>query len=169
MLLTVANSLHFHSLLCFPFSFTWSIFDLEDYTWDYLEQKYQVKREYQFNSVQFSHSVLSDSLWPRGLQHTRPPCPWTTPGVYSDSCPLNQWCHPTISSSVIPFSSYLQCFPASGSFRMSQFFASGGQSIGVSASASESQSRALYPDSCKGWWLSCHTAHWRKQFQVVLK
>ena len=87
-------------------------------------------------SVQFSHSVMSDSLRPRGLQHARPPCPSPTPEVYSDSCPLSRWCHPTISSSVIPFFSRLQSFPASGSFQMSQFFTSGGQSIGVSASTS---------------------------------
>ena len=79
---------------------------------------------------------MSDSLRPHGLQHARPPCPSPTPGVYSNSCPLNQWCHPTISSSVVPFSSCLQPFPASRSFQMSQFFASGGQSIGVSTLAS---------------------------------
>ena len=79
---------------------------------------------------------MSNSLWPHGLQHARPPCPSPTPGVYSNSCPSSRWCHPTISSSVIPFSSHLQSFPESGSFPMSQFFASGGQSIGVSASAS---------------------------------
>ena len=90
----------------------------------------------QFSSVQFSHSVVSDSLQPHGLQHARPPCPSPTPRVYSNSCPLSWWCYPTISSSVIPFSSRLQSFPASGSFQMSQLFASGGQSIGVSASAS---------------------------------
>ena len=84
--------------------------------------------------IQFS-SVVSDSLRPHGLQHTRPPCPSPTPRVYSNSCPLSQWCHPTISSSVDPFSSYPQSFPASGSFQMSQLFASGGESIGVSASA----------------------------------
>ena len=89
-----------------------------------------------FSSVQFSCSVVSDSLQPHGLQHTRPPCSSPTPRVYSNSCPLNQWCHPTISSSVIPFSSCLQSFPASGSFQMSQFFASGSQSIGVSATTS---------------------------------
>ena len=88
-----------------------------------------------FSSVQFSRSVVSNSLWPHRPQQTRPPCPSPAPGVYSNSCPLSQWCHPTISSSVIPFSSCLQFFPASGSFQMSQFFASGGQSIGVSASA----------------------------------
>ena len=90
----------------------------------------------QFSSIQFSHSVMSDSLRPHGLQHIRPPCPLPTAGVYSNSCPLSRWCHPTISSSVIPFSSSLQSFPASGSFPMSRLFASGSQSIGVSASTS---------------------------------
>ena len=85
-------------------------------------------------SVQFSHSVVSDSLRPHALQHTRLPCPSPTPGGCSNSCASNQWCHPTISSSVIPFSSCLQSFPASGSFPMNQFFTSGGQSIGVSVS-----------------------------------
>ena len=79
---------------------------------------------------------MSNSLWPHGLQHSRLPCPSPTPGAYSDSCPLSWWCRPTISSSVVPFTSHLQSFPASGSFHMSQFFASGGQSIGVSPSAS---------------------------------
>ena len=87
-------------------------------------------------SVQFSRSVVSDSLWPRGLQHSRPPCPSPTPGTYSKSCPSCWWCHPTISSSVVPFSSCFQSFPASGSFQMSQLFTSGEQSIGVSALAS---------------------------------
>ena len=91
---------------------------------------------YQFSSVQFSHSVTSDSLRPHGLQLGRLTCPLPTPGACSDSCPSHQWSHPTISSSVVPFSSHLQSFPVSGSFPMSQFFASGGQSIGVSASAS---------------------------------
>ena len=91
---------------------------------------------HQFSSVQFNCSVVSDSLWPHGLQHTRPPCPSPTPGVHPNSCPLSRWCHLTISSSVIPFSPCLQSFPASGSFQMSQFFTSGGQNIGVSASAS---------------------------------
>ena len=86
--------------------------------------------------VQFSRSVVSHSLQPQWLQHTRLPCPSPTPGACSKSCLLNQWCHPTISSSVIPFSSCLQSFPASGSFQMSQFFASGGESIGVSVSTS---------------------------------
>ena len=88
------------------------------------------------SSVQFSCSVMSDSLWPHGLQHTRPPCPSPVPRVYSISRPLSRWCYPTISSSVIHFSSHLQSFPASGSLLMSQFFTSGGQSIGVSSSAS---------------------------------
>ena len=87
------------------------------------------------SSVQFSCSVVSDSLWPHGLQHARPPFPSPTPRVYSNSCPLSRWCHPTVSSSVIPFS-WLQSFPTSRSFQMSQFFASGGQNIGVSASPS---------------------------------
>ena len=88
-----------------------------------------------FNYTQFSSitQVVSNSLGPYGSQHARPPCPSPTPGVYSNSCPLSQWCHPTISSSVIPFSSWLQSFQASGSFPMNQFFASGGQIIGVSA------------------------------------
>ena len=90
----------------------------------------------QFHVIQYSCSVMSDSLRPHGLQHTRPPCPPSTPGAYSNSCPLSQWCHPAIPSSVVPFSSRLLSFPALGSFPMSQFFASGGQRIGVSASAS---------------------------------
>ena len=81
------------------------------------------------SSVQFSPSVMSDYLWPHGLQHPRPLCLSPTPGVYSNSCPFSWWCHPAISSSVIPFSSHLQSFPASGSFQMSQFFKSDGQSI----------------------------------------
>ena len=87
-------------------------------------------------SVQFSRSVMSNSLRPHESKHTRPPCPSPTPGVYSNSSPLSWWCHPTSSSSVVPFSSCLQSFPALGSFQMSQLFASGGQSIGVSASTS---------------------------------
>ena len=89
-----------------------------------------------FNLLLLSRSVMSDSLQPHELQHARLPCPSLSPGVCTNSCPLNWWCHPTISSSVIPFSSCPQSFPASGSFQMSQLFTSGGQSIGVSASAS---------------------------------
>ena len=88
------------------------------------------------SSVQFNHSVMSDSLQPHESQHTRPPCTLPTPGVYSNSCPSNRWCHAAISSSVIPFSSRLQSLLAAGSFPMSQLFTWGGQSIGVSASAS---------------------------------
>ena len=83
----------------------------------------------EFSSVQFTHSVMSDSLWPHALQHARPPCPSPTPGAYPNSRPLSRWCHPTISSSVIPFSSRLQSFPEWGSFQMNQFFPSGGQII----------------------------------------
>ena len=88
------------------------------------------------SSVQFSHSGVSKSLQPHGLQHARLPCPSPTPIAYSNSCPLSLWCHPTVSSSVVPFSSCPQPFPAWGSFPMNQFFVSGGRSIGVSASAS---------------------------------
>ena len=88
------------------------------------------------SSVQFSRSVVSSCLWSHGLQHARPPCPSSTPGVYPNSCPLSRWCHRTILSSVVPFPSCLQTFPASGSFPVSQLFAPGGQRIGVSASAS---------------------------------
>ena len=85
---------------------------------------------------QFSRSVVSDSLWPHESQHARPPCPSPTPGVYSHSCPSSRWCHPAISSSVAPFSSCPQSLPASGTFPVSQLFTGGGQTIGVSASAS---------------------------------
>ena len=95
-------------------------------------------------TVQFSHSVMSDSLRPHEPQHARPCCPPPTPRVYSNSCPLSRWCHPTISSSVVPFSC-LRFFPASRSFPVSQFLASGGQSIGVSASAS------VLPMSIQDW------------------
>ena len=105
----------------------------------------------QFSSV--SHSVMSDSLQTHGLQHTRLPCPTPTPRVYSNSCSLSRWCYPTISSSVVPFSSYLQSFPASGSFLVSQFFASGGHSIGVSASASvlPMNIQDCFPSGWTGW------------------
>ena len=89
-----------------------------------------------YSSVQFSCSVVSNSLRPHESQHARPPCPSPTLGVYPNSCPLSQWCHPAISSSIVPFSSCPQSFPASGSFPMSQLFAWGGQSTGVSAPAS---------------------------------
>ena len=106
-----------------------------------------------FSSIQFSHSVMSDSLRPHDPQHTRPPCPSPTPGVHPNPCPLCQWCHPTISSSVIPFSSCPQSFPASGSFQMSQLFASDGQSIRVSASASvlPMNTQDWFPLGWTGW------------------
>ena len=96
---------------------------------------------------------MSNSLRPRGLQHTRPPCPSPTPGVYSNSCPLSWWCHSTISFSVVPFSSSLQSLPASGSFPMSQFFTSGSQNIGVSVSASvlPMNIQAWFPLGWTGW------------------
>ena len=108
------------------------------------------------SSVQFSHSVVSDSLRPHESQHARPPCPSPTPGVHPNSWPSSQWCHPTILSSVVPFSFCLQSFSASGSFQMSQFFASGGQRIGVLALAS------VLPVNTQDWsplgrtgWISC--------------
>jgi len=112
-----------------------------------------------FSSVQFSRSVVSDSLRPHELQHARPPCPSPTPGVHSDSCPSSHWCHPAISSSVVPFSSCPQSLPASESFPMSQLFAWGGQSTRVSALAS------FLPKKSQGWspsewtgWISYHPA-----------
>ena len=106
-----------------------------------------------FSLVQFSLSLMSSSLWPNELQHDRPPYPSPTPRIHTNPCPLSQWCHPTISSSVIPFSSSLQSFPASGSFQMSQPFASGGQSIGVSASASvlPMNIQDWFPSGWTGW------------------
>ena len=97
------------------------------------------------SSVQFSHSVVPNSLRPHGLQHAGPPCPSPAPIAYSNSCSSSWWCHPTISSSVVPFTSHLQSFPASRSFPMSQFFALGGQTIGVSASTS------VLPMNIQGW------------------
>ena len=100
---------------------------------------------YSYIIIQFSSVSHVQLFATQGLQNTRPPCPTPTPGVYSNSCPLSQWCHPTISSSVVPFSSHLHSLPAWGSFQMSQLFASGGQNIGVSASAS------VLPVSIQGW------------------
>ena len=100
---------------------------------------------HQIRSDQISRSVVSDSLWSHESQHARPPCPSPPPGVHSDSCPSSQWCHPANSSSVVPFSSCLQSLPASESFPMSQLFAWGGQSTGVSASAS------FLPKNTQGW------------------
>ena len=102
---------------------------------------------YFISSVQFICSVVSDFLRPHESQHARPPCPSPTPGAYSNSCPLSRWCLPTILSFVVPFSSPLQSFPASGSFQMTRFFTSGGQSMGVSASAS------VFPMNIQLWFL----------------
>ena len=112
-------------------------------------------------SVQFSHSVMSDSLRPHELQHTRPPCPSLTPGIYSNPCPSSWWCHPAISSSIVPFSYCPQSLLASRSFQMSQLFAWGGQSTGVSASASVSTLyiKGLlqhYPSTSKKWKITHH-------------
>ena len=106
----------------------------ENKTNKYVERRGKKEHILKVKSVQFSHSVVSNSLRPRGLQHARPPCPSPTPGLHPNSCPLSQWCHPTISSSIIPFSACPQSFPASESFQMSQLFTSGGQIISVSAS-----------------------------------
>ena len=104
-----------------------------------------INLQFQFSSVQLSRSVASDSLWPHEPQHARPPCPSPTPGVHPNPCPSSRWRHPTIPSSVVPFSSCPQSFPASGSFQMSQLFASRGPSIGVSASTS------LLPMNTQDW------------------
>ena len=111
-----------------------------------------------FSSVQFSRSLVSDSLRPHESQHARPPCPSPTPRVYPSPCPSSQWCHPAISSSVVPFSSCPQSFPESGSFQMSQFFSSGGQNTGVSASTS------VLPVNTQDWsplewtgWIPCNS------------
>ena len=110
-------------------------------------------KDVQHHSVQFSHLVMSDSLWPHESQHARPPCPSLTPGVHSDSHSSSQWCHPAILSSVVPFSSCPQSLPASESFPMSQLFAWGGQSIRVSALASflPKKSQGWSPSEWTGW------------------
>ena len=117
-----------------------------------LEVKTEKFQKY-FSSVQFSHSVVTDSLRPYESQHARPPCPSPTPRVHSDSCPSSQWCHPAISSPIVPFSSCPQTLPASESFPMSQLFAWGGQSTGVSALASflPKKSQAWSPSEWTGW------------------
>ena len=114
---------------------------------------------------QFSHSVMFDSLQPHGLQHTRFPCPSPTPGACKNSSPLSRWCHPTISSPVIPFSSHLQPFPKSGSFQMSQFFTLCGQRIGVSASASVllMNIQDWFPLGLTGW-ISLHSKRLSRVF-----
>ena len=102
-------------------------------------------------AIQFNYSVVSDSLQPHGLQHAKFPCPLPTPRAYSNSCPSSWWCHPTISSSVVPFFSCLQSFPASGSFLINQLFATGGQSIGASASVLPMNIRDWFPLGWTGW------------------
>ena len=120
--------------------------------WDLRDWSYRCG--FQFSSNKFSHSVMSDSSPPHELQHARPPCPSPTPRVHPNPCPSSRWCHPTISSSVVPFSSCPQSFPASPSFLMSHLFASGGQSTGVSASTSVLPMNTQ--DWCLGWtgWIS---------------
>ena len=124
----------------------------------YMKQSFQMTmssklHKNKFSSVQFSCSVVSNSLWPYESQHARPPCPSPTPGVHSDSRPSSRWCHPAISSSVVPFSSCPQSLPASGSFPMSQLFAWGGQSTGASALASflPKKSQGWSPSEWTGW------------------
>ena len=121
----------------------------------------------QFSSVQISRSVMSDSLWPHESQHTRPPCPSPSPGVHSNSRPSSQWCHPAISFSVVPFSSCPPSLPASESFPISQLFAWGGQSTGVSASAS------VLPKNTQGWsplewtgWISLQSKWLSRVFSI---
>ena len=124
---------------------------------------------YLFSSVQFSRSVVSDSLWPHELQHARPPCPSPSPGVHSDSCPSSWWCHQTISSSVVPFSSCPQSLPASESFPMTQLFSWGGQSTGASALAS------FLPKKSQGWspsewtgWISLQSKGLSRVFSITI-
>ena len=121
-----------------------------------------------FSSVQFSHSVTSNSLQPHELQHARPPCPSPTPGVHTNPCPSSRWCHPMISSSVVPFSSYPQSIPATGSFPISQLLASGGQSFGVSAST------AVLPMNTQSWsplgwtdWISLQSKELSRVFSNI--
>ena len=121
------------------------------------------------SSVSFSRSVVSDSLQPHGLQHARLPCPSSTPRAYSNSCPWSWWCHPTISSSVVPFSSCFQSFPASGSFHMSLFFASGGQSFAVSALASvlPMNIQDWFPLGWTGWILKSLLQHHSSKASIL--
>ena len=128
-----------------------SLWQNSTFIYDKILQK--AGREGTFSLVQFSHWVISDSLWPHEPQHARPPCPSQTPGVYSNSCPSSRWCHPAISSSVVPFSSCRQSLPASRFFSMCQLFTWGSQSTGVSASASviPMNTQDLSPSGWTGW------------------
>ena len=131
---TIANFVSSKIETLYPLNINSPIpFSRAPYNFYYISCLYESDK---YKYLQFSHTVMSDSLQPHGVQHARTPCPSPAPRVYSNSCPLSQWCHPSISSSVGPFSSHLQSFPASGSSQMSQLFTSGGQSIGVSASTS---------------------------------
>ena len=136
---TPSESLRFSKLYISLFHQMWEVFS--HYFWNKLSVLFCLSF-WNFYNLYFSPfdqfisvaQFVYDSLWPYGLQRTRPPCPSRTPGVYSNSCPLSRWCYPTISASVVPFSFHLQSFPTSGSFQMNQFFTSGGHSTGVSAS-----------------------------------
>ena len=135
-----------------------------------VSQVYFSSIKLRFSSVQFSCSVVSDSLRPHESQHARPPCPSTTPGVHSDSRPSSQWCHPATSSSVIPFSSCPQSLPVSGTFPMSQLFTWGGQRFGVSASAS------ILPMNSQDWsplgwtaWISLQSKGLSRVFSTIPK
>ena len=123
-----------------------------------------------FRSVQFSHSVMSDTLWPHEPQHARPSCPSQTPGVYPNSCPLSRWCHPTVSSSMVPFSSCPLSFPASESFPISQLLASGSQSMGVSASTSALPTN-IQDWSPLGWtgWISLQSKGLSRVFNTTVQ
>ena len=123
-----------------------------------------------YHSVQFSHSVVSNSLQPHELQHARPPCPSLTPRACSDSCPSSQWCHPVILSSVVPFSFCLQCFSTPGSFPMSQFFASGGQSIGSSSASASVLAMSSQDWFSLGWtgWVSLQSKGLSKVFSNTI-
>ena len=146
----------------------WSLIILL-WSWAAFFSKTHLDSGHYFSLVWCSHSVVSDSLWPNGLQHTRPPCPSPTPGAYSKSCPSSQWFHPTISSSVITFSSRLQSFPASRSFSVSQLFASGGLCIGVSASASvlPMNIQDWFPLGLTGWTLKSLLQHHSSKASVL--
>ena len=140
---SISYSLHTLNLFLFNLILTWIVLP---YNVHFRCNSYRL-------SVHFNRSVLSNSLWLHELQHTRPPCPSPTPRAYSSSCTLSRWCHPTISSSVNPFSSCPQSFPASGSFQISQLFTSGGRSIGVSASISVllMNTQDWFPLELTGW------------------
>ena len=151
---------------CFKFSSSISVNILFYRIGFYCESTMLIKTKQK--SLQFSCSVVSDSLWPHELQHARPPCLSPTPGVYPNSCPSSPWCHPAISSSVVPFSSCPQSLPASGSFPMSQLFTWGGQSTGVSASAS------VLPKNTQDWsplewtgWISLQSKGLSRVFSIM--